>query len=75
MKMVKLTDSDVHKIVKESTQKILQEINLNKQDFLYKSKTNSILKKIYNVAYEINCKHIMDLCVEAQSALLAENGF
>jgi hypothetical protein len=42
---------------------------------LLNSEVNQIIKKIYNAGLELKSEYIMDLCIEAQTALLKEKGF
>lgn len=83
---IRLTEGDLHKIIKESVKNILKEGEMpsdeegirrsfDKQDYIFNSKVCGILKKIYNAGMELKCEYIMDLCIEAQTELLKEKGF
>jgi len=85
-KVVRLTESDLNRIIKKNVNNILREAiapdyeekvkkGIEKQDYLYNSEVNQILRKIYNAALDLKSEYLMDLCLKAQTALLKEKGF
>ena len=83
---VKVNESQLFDIIKESVKKILKEGEMpsdeegirrsfDKQNYIFNSKVCKTLKKIYNAGMELKCEYIMDLCIEAQTELLKEKGF
>ena len=85
-RIVRLTEGDLHRIVNKHVNNILKEAmvpddaagmqkSFDKQDYLLNSEVNQILRKIYNAALDLKSEYLMDLCMEAQTALLKEKGF
>ena len=85
-KVVRLTENDLNRIVKKNVNNILRKAimpndekkkkkGIDKQNYLLNSEVNQILRKIYNAALDLKSEYLMDLCIEAQTALLKEKGF